>query len=87
VKIRLLSAANKRIAGNIERRQDVLCCRPPVKRFAENRAFRRAPGSRRRHFHPFAGNLNRQPEIQKNRWKSAEVPELFCSCGKFQIFR
>jgi hypothetical protein len=40
----------------------------------------------RRHFGPVAGNPNRQPEIQKNRWKSAEVPELFCSCGKFQTF-
>ena len=85
-KIRLLSAANKRNAGHIEPRQDVLRCRPPVKRSAENRAFLRASGSRRRHFHPFAANPNRQPEIQKNRWKSAEVPELFCSCGKSQIF-
>jgi hypothetical protein len=36
--------------------------------------------------YPFAGCPNLQPEIQKNRWKSAEVAELFCLCGKFQIF-
>src|SRR5712691_5084670 len=47
----------------------------------ETRAFLRLAGSCRRHFGPFAGNPNRQPEIQKNRWKSAEVAELFCSCG------
>jgi hypothetical protein len=23
---------------------------------------------------------------KRDRWKSAEVPELFCSCVKFQIF-
>jgi len=37
-------------------------------------------------FRPFAGNPNRQPEIQKIRWKSVKVAELFCSCVKFQIF-
>jgi hypothetical protein len=29
-----------------------------------------------RHSGPVAGNPNCQPEIQKNRWKSAEGPEL-----------
>ncbi len=76
----------KRIAGHIEPRQDFLRCRPPVKRSPENRAFLRVAAICRRHFGPFAGNPNRQPEIQKSRRKSAEVPELFCSCGKFQIF-
>jgi hypothetical protein len=59
---------------------------PPVKRSAENRAFLRLAWICRQHFSRFAGNPNRQPEIQKNRWKSAEVPELFFSCAEFQIY-
>jgi hypothetical protein len=81
-----IPCGRKRIAGNIEPRQDFLRCRPPAKRSAENPAFLRLAGSCRRNFRPLAGNPNHQPEIQKNRWKSAEVAELFCSCGKSQIF-
>ena len=81
-----IGGERKRIAGYVEPRQDFLGCRPPIKRAAENRAFQRLSGSCRRHFGPFAGNPNRQLEIQKNRGKSAEVPGLFRPCGKIQIF-
>jgi hypothetical protein len=74
-----ICCGHKRIAGYIEARQDFLRCRPPVKRSPENRAFLRLAGSSRRHFGSFAGNPNRQPEIQKIRWKSVKVAELFCS--------
>jgi hypothetical protein len=39
------------------------------------------PGVVRRHFGPFAGNPNRQPEIQKNRWNSPK------SSGTFLLVR
>jgi len=81
-----VGSEHKRIAGYIEARQDFLRCRPPVKCFPENRAFLPLAGSCRRHFGCCAGNPNRQPEIQKIRWKSVKVAELFCSCVKFQIF-
>jgi len=81
-----IRCGHKRVAGHIELRPDFFRCRPPVKCSPGNPAFQRISGSCRWHFGPIAGNPNRQPEIQKNRWKSAEVPELFCSCGKFQIF-
>jgi hypothetical protein len=76
---------HKRIAGYIEARRDFLRCRPPGKCSPENRAFQRLPGSCRRHFGSVAGNPNRQPGIKKNRRKSAEGAELFCSCAEFQI--
>jgi hypothetical protein len=59
---------------------------PPVKRSAENRAFLRLAWICRQHFSRFAGNPNRQPEIQKNRWKFLRVREVSNLQLNFSIF-
>jgi len=52
--------------ANIEPRQDLLRCRPPVKRFGENRAFLRLAGRYRQPFGPFRGKSESSAGNLKN---------------------